>query len=220
MRGLWVPLPPSTYHAMAGATVICNPSASVETTTKESYRRSSVSNQSARLLAAYVYADAGEGESTQDVVYSGHHIICENGSVLAEAKRFTNEIIYADIDVQKLAAERRKMTSFPGGNAKDYEDYTEEVFSLKVKENKITRTFPKAPFVPDNQDERDKRCDEILSLQSMGLKKRLEHTNCGTRSRRNLRWIGFHISSLSYSKSFRFVRYSKRKSDLCDNAML
>ena len=172
---LWVPLPPSTYHAMAGATVICNPSASVETTTKESYRRSLVSNQSARLLAAYIYADAGEGESTQDVVYSGHHLICENGSVLAEAKRFTNEIIYADIDVQKLAAERRKMTSFPGG--KDG-DYIEQTFSLKIKENKITRTFPKAPFVPDNQDERDKRCDEILSLQSMGLKKRLEHTNC------------------------------------------
>lgn len=172
---LWVPLPPSTYHAMAGATVICNPSASVETTTKESYRRSLVSNQSARLLAAYIYADAGEGESTQDVVYSGHHLICENGSVLAEAKRFANEIIYADIDVQKLAAERRKMTSFPGGQT---DDYFEQEFSLEVKENKITRTFPKAPFVPDNQDERDKRCDEILSLQSMGLKKRLEHTNC------------------------------------------
>lgn len=172
---LWVPLPLSTYHAMAGATVICNPSASVETTTKESYRRSLVSNQSARLLAAYVYADAGEGESTQDVVYSGHHIICENGSVLAEAKRFTNEIIYADIDIQKLAAERRKMTTFP---AADRDDYVDIRFSLKVKENKITRTFPKAPFVPDNQDERDKRCDEILSLQSMGLKKRLEHTNC------------------------------------------
>ena len=172
---LWIPLPPSTYHAMAGATVICNPSASVETTTKESYRRSLVSNQSARLLAAYIYADAGEGESTQDVVYSGHHLICENGSVLAEAKRFTNEIIYADIDVQKLAAERRKMTSFPGGQT---DDYFEQEFSLEVKENKITRTFPKAPFVPDNQDERDKRCDEILSLQSMGLKKRLEHTNC------------------------------------------
>lgn len=172
---LWVPLPPSTYHAMAGATVICNPSASVETTTKESYRRSLISNQSARLLAAYIYADAGEGESTQDVVYSGHHLICENGSVLAEAKRFTNEIIYADIDVQKLAAERRKMTSFPGGQT---DDYFEQEFSLEVKENKITRTFPKAPFVPDNQDERDKRCDEILSLQSMGLKKRLEHTNC------------------------------------------
>src|SRR5699024_7547489 len=76
---LWVPLLPSTYHAMAGATVICNPSASVETTTKEVYRRSLVSNQSARLLAAYLYANAGEGESTQDVVYSGHHLICENG---------------------------------------------------------------------------------------------------------------------------------------------
>ena len=83
---LWVPLPPSTYHAMAGATVICNPSASVETTTKESYRRSLVSNQSARLLAAYIYADAGEGESTQDVVYSGHHLICEKWFSFSRSK--------------------------------------------------------------------------------------------------------------------------------------
>lgn len=172
---LWVPLPPSTYHAMAGATVICNPSASVETTTKEVYRRNLVSNQSARLLAAYVYANAGEGESTQDVVYSGHHLICENGSVLAEAERFTNEIIYADIDVQKLAAERRKMTTFPGN---DVPEYQETSFSLKIKDNQISRTFPKAPFVPDSKEEREKRCNEILSLQSMGLKKRLEHTHC------------------------------------------
>ncbi len=140
---LWVPLPPSTHHALAGATVICNPSASVETTTKENYRRNLVANQSARLLAAYVYADAGEGESTQDVVYSGHHMICENGSVLAEAKRFTNEIIYGDIDVKRLAAERRKMTSF---QTEDENQYLEIEFSLKVKENHISRTFPKAPF--------------------------------------------------------------------------
>lgn len=172
---LWVPLPPSTYHAMAGATVICNPSASVETTTKEVYRRNLISNQSARLLAAYVYANAGEGESTQDVVYSGHHLICENGSVLAEAKRFTNEVIYADIDVQKLSAERRKMTSFPGGNVPQYQEIP---FSLRVKENHISRTFPRNPFVPSQKEEREKRCDEILSLQSMGLKKRLEHTGC------------------------------------------
>ena len=172
---LWTAAPPSTAHALHGATVIVNLSASDETTGKDIYRRELVTGQSARLLCAYIYADAGEGESTQDVVYSGHHLICENGSVLAEAKRFTNEIIYADIDVQKLAAERRKMTSFPGGQT---DDYFEQEFSLEVKENKITRTFPKAPFVPDNQDERDKRCDEILSLQSMGLKKRLEHTNC------------------------------------------
>ena len=172
---LWVPLPPSTYHAMAGATVICNPSASVETTTKEVYRRSLVSNQSARLLAAYLYANAGEGESTQDVVYSGHHLICENGSVLAEAERFTNETIYADIDVQRLAAERRKMTSFPGGETGSCREIP---FSLEIRENPISRTFPKAPFVPDNKEEREKRCNEILSLQSMGLKKRLEHTGC------------------------------------------
>lgn len=172
---LWVPLPPSTYHAMAGATVICNPSASVETTTKENYRRNLVANQSARLLAAYLYANAGEGESTQDVVYSGHHLICENGSVLAEAKRFTNEIIYADIDVQRLAAERRKMTSFPG---EQIGDYAEIEFSLNITDTKLSRTFPKAPFVPDRQEERDKRCHEILTIQAMGLKKRLEHTNC------------------------------------------
>ena len=165
---LWVPLPPS-------ATVICNPSASVETTTKEVYRRSLVSNQSARLLAAYLYANAGEGESTQDVVYSGHHLICENGSVLAEAERFTNETIYADIDVQRLAAERRKMTSFPGGETGSCREIP---FSLEIRENPISRTFPKAPFVPDNKEEREKRCNEILSLQSMGLKKRLEHTGC------------------------------------------
>ena len=172
---LWVLNPPSVAHAYHGANLIVNLSASDEVVGKDSYRRSLVSAQSARLLCGYIYATAGEGESTQDVVYSGHHLICENGSVLAEAKRFTNEIIYADIDVQKLAAERRKMTSFPGGQT---DDYFEQEFSLEVKENKITRTFPKAPFVPDNQDERDKRCDEILSLQSMGLKKRLEHTNC------------------------------------------
>ena len=101
---LWVPLPPSTHHALAGATVICNPSASVETTTKEVYRSALVSNQSARLLSGYVYANAGEGESTTDVVYSGHHLICENGTVLAEAKRFVNDIIYADMDVKRLVA--------------------------------------------------------------------------------------------------------------------
>ena len=174
-KDIWVTEPPSNVLAKEGATVIFNLSASTEVVGRAAYRKTLVTGQSAKLICAYVYADAGEGESTQDVVYSGHHLICENGSVLAEAKRFTNEIIYADIDVQKLAAERRKMTSFPGGQT---DDYFEQEFSLEVKENKITRTFPKAPFVPDNQDERDKRCDEILSLQSMGLKKRLEHTNC------------------------------------------
>ena len=172
---LWVPLPPSTYHALAGATVICNPSASVETTTKEIYRSALVSNQSARLLSGYVYANAGEGESTTDVVYSGHHLICENGTVLAEAKRFVNDIIYADMDVKRLVAERRKMTTF---FEEDSEEYRRVPFILPVKVNQITRKFPKNPFVPSSREEREKRCDEILSIQSMGLKKRLEHTNC------------------------------------------
>lgn len=172
---LWVPLPPSTYHALAGATLICNPSASVETTTKEVYRSSLVSNQSARLLSGYVYANAGEGESTTDVVYSGHHLICENGTVLAEAKRFVNQVIYADMDVKRLEAERRKMTTF---FEEETEEYRRVPFILPVRENQISRTFPKNPFVPSNREEREKRCDEILSIQSMGLKKRLEHTNC------------------------------------------
>ena len=172
---LWVPLPPSTHHALAGATVICNPSASVETTTKEVYRSALVSNQSARLLSGYVYANAGEGESTTDVVYSGHHLICENGTLLAEAKRFVNDIIYADMDVKRLVAERRKMTTF---FEEDSEEYRRVPFILPVKVNQITRKFPKNPFVPSSREEREKRCDEILSIQSMGLKKRLEHTNC------------------------------------------
>ena len=162
---LWVPLPPSTYHALAGATVICNPSASVEITTKEIYRSALVSNQSARLLSGYVYANAGEGESTTDVVYSGHHLICENGTVLAEAKRFVNDVIYADMDVKRLAAE-------------ESEEYRSVPFILPIKVNQLTRKFPKNPFVPSSREEREKRCDEILSIQSMGLKKRLEHTNC------------------------------------------
>ncbi|MBS7007206.1 NAD(+) synthase [Anaerostipes sp.] len=172
---LWVPLPPSTFHALAGATVICNPSASVETTTKEVYRSNLVSNQSGRLLSGYVYANAGEGESTTDVVYSAHHLICENGTVLAEAKRFVNEIIYADLDLKRLEAERRKMTTF---FEEEPEDYRRVPFILPVKEHQLSRTFPKNPFVPSNRQEREKRCDEILSIQSMGLKKRLEHTSC------------------------------------------
>jgi NAD+ synthase (glutamine-hydrolysing) len=172
---LWVPLPPSTRHAMAGATVICNPSASDETTTKETYRRNLVSNQSARLVAGYIYASAGDGESTQDVVYSGHNLICENGSVLAEAKRFTNETAYAQIDLQRLSSERRRMTTFLDELE---EEYTRVSFSMEIKDAALERTYPRTPFIPSDREERDHRCDEILTIQAMGLKKRLEHTNC------------------------------------------
>ena len=109
---LWVANPPSTKHTLAGATVIVNLSASDETAGKAAYRKNLVSGQSARTVSAYVYADAGEGESTTDLVFAGHNIIAENGSIIAEAKRFDNSIIYGEIDLDKIIAERRRMTTF------------------------------------------------------------------------------------------------------------
>ena len=172
---LWAPLPPSTFHALAGATVICNPSASDETTAKDSYRRELVSSQSARLVGAYLYASAGEGESTQDLVYSGHNLIAENGIVLAESQRFTNHYIETEIDVDRLAADRRKMTTFGG---EEEAQYHRVYFTLEETETKLGRPVSKAPFIPANKADRDKRCDEILMIQAMGLKKRLAHTGC------------------------------------------
>lgn len=172
---LWVPAPPGVEHALAGATILVNPSASVETTTKETYRRNLVALQSARLLCGYVYADCGEGESTTDVVYSAHNMICENGSVLKEAERFCNQMIVSELDVYKLQAERRRMTTFVSGKSASYRRI---FFTMKKKETELTRTFPRTPFIPGNKTERELRCDEILKLQSMGLKKRLAHTNC------------------------------------------
>ena len=170
---LWTPQPPSIHHALSGANLIVNLSASDETTGKDSYRESLVSGQSARLLCGYVYASAGDGESTQDVVYSGHNLIAENGRLLAVSKRFTNETIYSEIDVERLEAERRRMSTFV-----IQDDHLHIPFHLTVEATELTRFVDPAPFVPGNQKERDKRCDEILSIQAMGLKKRLEHTNC------------------------------------------
>lgn len=171
---LWTPLPPSSHHAMKGATVIVNPSASVETTTKEVYRKNLVSMQSARLVCAYLYADAGEGESTTDVVFSGHNLVCENGTVLAESKRFSNEMTEAEIDLFRLAADRRRMSTFLPETEEEYEKV---YFSMKTEDTVLTREIAKTPFIPSNQSEREKRCDEILTLQAMGLKKRLAHTH-------------------------------------------
>lgn len=171
---LWAPNPPSIEHAMAGATVIVNLSASDETTGKDIYRRNLVGGQSARLVCAYIYASAGDGESTQDVVYSGHNLITENGTILAESARFENECIYSEIDVRRLNEERRRMTTF--GTSK--EQYIGVEFSLNEVETKLTRFVDPAPFVPGKKADRDKRCEEIFMIQAMGLKKRLEHTNC------------------------------------------
>ena len=169
---LWVPNPPSIQHAMDGATIIVNPSASDEITGKSIYRKELVTGQSARLVCGYIYASAGDGESTQDVVYSGHNIIAENGQVLAESERFTNQIVYSEIDVARLEADRRRMTTF------DTQEGNYVPFSLKMKKTKLTRDIDPSPFVPGNKADRDRRCDEILMIQAMGLKKRLEHTGC------------------------------------------
>ena len=169
---LWTPNPPSISHALAGASVLVNLSASNELTGKDSYRRELVSGQSARLLAAYIYASAGEGESTQDLVFSGHNIIAENGQILAESKRFGHGILYSEIDVERLCAQRRRMTTF----VTEDQTHTEILFSLKIEETKLTRFIDPAPFVPTDRQNREKRCDEILMIQAMGLKKRLEHT--------------------------------------------
>lgn len=172
---LWVPSPPSVNHAAAGATLIVNCSASDETVGKDAYRRSLISGQSASLISAYVYSDAGEGESTQDLVYAGHGLICENGTVLAEARRFMNESIYADVDLGRICSERRRISTFP---AVYDEDYFEISFNLEKRDIKLLRKYNVTPFVPSDKSDRDSRCEEILTIQAMGLKKRLEHTGC------------------------------------------
>ena len=173
----WVPNPPSTSHAMAGATVIVNLSASNETVGKDKYREMLVSSASARLICGYVYASAGEGESSQDLVFGGQNIIAENGVVLKQAKRFVSETVYAEIDVHRLQMERRRMNTFRPG--KD-DFYLVIPFRVTETETVLTRTFSSRPFVPPDETERSRRCEEILSIQSYGLKKRYEHTGSRT----------------------------------------
>ena len=187
---LWVADPVSNYLAKAGATLICNLSASDEVIGKDSYRRQLVSNQSARLVAGYIYCSAGDGESTQDMVFSGHNIIAENGSILAESRLFENGITISEIDFKKLAFERRKISTYPASAEWDYsskdsgfldmDNISRERFSLEMGETALTRKFAKTPFIPSNQAERNERCHLILQMQSHGLMKRIAHTHSKT----------------------------------------
>ena len=172
---LWTPEPPSIGHAMAGATVIVNLSASDETTGKSIYRRNLISGQSARLLCGYIYASAGEGESTTDLVFGGHNVIAENGVILAESRLFENSTIVTELDIQRLRADRRKQTTF---SVKGKETYEEVFFHLEEKETELTRFVDPAPFVPSDEHRMEQRCEEIFHIQAMGLKKRLKHTGC------------------------------------------
>ena len=173
---LWSALPPSTFHALAGATVIANLSASDETVGKAEYRRALVSNQSARQLCGYLYASAGHGESTQDMVFAGHDLIAENGTLLAETAPFAGGIAETEIDCQRMEAERARNTSFELSR----DGYTTVEFDLELTETPLTRWIDPAPFVPGDPKRRAERCELILKMQADGLAKRLEHAHAKT----------------------------------------
>ncbi len=174
---LWAAEPPSISLALGGATIIANLSASNETIGKDMYRRELVNSQSARLLCGYVYASAGSGESTQDLVFSGHDIIAENGIILAESKLYSTGLTVTEIDVQKLASERRRNTSFTGGIRPGMRRIP---FDMEVRPTELTRIVRRTPFVPNTAAETDKRCEDILTMQAHGLEKRIRHTNAKT----------------------------------------
>ena len=174
---LWAPDPPSVALARAGATVILNLSASNELVGKAAYRRQLVVGQSGRLCCGYVYADAGEGESTTDLVFAGHNMIAENGALLAE-HRFSTGLTIAEIDVGRLVYDRRRMNTFtpPEKGVEIWRSY----FGLEPCATKIRRYISPTPFIPENAVDRASRCEEILTIAALGLKKRLEHTNAKT----------------------------------------
>lgn len=171
---LWVPAPPSVSHALAGANIIVNLSASDETAGKAEYRRLLVCAQSAKTVSGYVYADAGEGESTTDMVFAGHDMVCENGEILAESEPFGDGLAVSEIDVEKLAFERRRInTYYENSDASGYEIIP---FSACKGADTLTRKIARLPFVPQGEDALGRRAELILSMQSEGLKKRLSHT--------------------------------------------
>ena len=181
---LWAPEPPSTALARAGATVILNLSASNEVVGKAAYRRQLVVGQSGRLCCGYVYADAGEGESTTDVVFTGHNMIAENGALLAE-RRFAAGLTIAEIDVGRLLYDRRRMNTFAPPASTPMDDahglgIGRSAFSLERTAVKLRRDVSPTPFIPDNAADRAARCEEILTIAALGLKKRLEHTGAKT----------------------------------------
>ena len=173
---LWSALPPSTFHALAGATVIANLSASDETVGKAEYRRALVANQSARLLCCYLYASAGHGESTQDMVFAGHDLVAENGVLLAETEPFKGGDAVSELDCARMLAERARNTSFVPND----EGYQVVGFDLAVTETALTRWVDPAPFVPGDARRRAERCELILRMQADGLAKRIEHTHAKT----------------------------------------
>lgn len=175
---LWTPAPPSGELALAGANVIVNLSASDALVGKRDYRRNLVMNQSARCMAAYVYASAGVHESTTDMVFSGHLMIAENGSMLAESKPFSREteIVYADVDVERLNMQRLSEGSFQDFDSRAIIARVATLDGLRACDTLQYRFVSPTPFVPGNIETRDVSCTEIFNIQCAGLAKRLEAT--------------------------------------------
>jgi NAD+ synthase (glutamine-hydrolysing) len=178
---LWVPIPPSSYAALGGATLLCNLSASNITVGKSAYRHALAQAQSARCLAAYLYSSAGQGESTTDLAWDGQALICENGQLLAESARFSTEshLISADVDLQRLAHERMRQTSF-GQSASRHAERLTSLRTLRFElglpaapQAVLRRTVERYPYVPANAASRDARCQEVYSIQVQGLTQRL-----------------------------------------------
>lgn len=179
---LWVSSSPSEEYVNNGAQIIFNLSCSDEIIGKAQFRRDLVKMQSAKLMSAYVYCDAGIGESTQDLVFAGHNIIAENGKILAESKRFANEneddaILYADIDLERLEADRRKANTFTSDLA-GYSGVEVVRFDAEFPDITPARAISKTPFVPENKTDLESRCEDILSMQAAGLYTRLKAINC------------------------------------------
>ena len=177
---IWVPFSPSTSHALNGATVIANLSAGNEVVMKAEYRRSLVSMQSAKNICAYVYANAGHDESTTDMVFSGHSIICENGKICAEQKPFENNgLLVCDIDLEKIDAERRRTVTFSDCAAKEKNSSYITLFVRfeEKQDNTLLAEISPHPFVPESSEELSERSRFIIELQSEGLARRLRHIN-------------------------------------------
>jgi len=179
---LWMPVPPSSFHALHGANLLFNLSASNELIAKNDYRKQLVAQQSTRCIASYIYASCGFGESTTDNVFAGNAEIVENGSLLAEAERFTlqNQLILADVDVEKLNGDRLRHTGFTADFLQDREEREYRILPFALSElysEMIDRHFDRHPFVPSGP-ELDKRCQELFAIQVQGLAKRMVHTDC------------------------------------------
>ncbi len=179
---LWTAIPPSSHLALNGAKVIFNLSASPEAAGKHLYLRQLVAQQSARTIAGYVYCSAGWGESSTDLVFAGNGLIAENGTILREARRFSTEeqLIVADVDIERLEYERRRNTSFRANNDAAENTVIEMEIPEALRAAALDREIDPLPFVPKDEEHRSERCEEIFRIQSHGLARRMAHTRART----------------------------------------